>query len=81
MIIGVDFSINSTSVCIRGEETHFFSFVPNYRKELSGFKTHNLISDLVHVVSYKKESSSKDSIEDQSIKLSNADAILLGLAL
>lgn len=75
MIIGIDFSINSTSVCIRGEETHFFSFVPNYRKELSGFKTHNLISDLVHIVSYKKESSSKDSIEDQSIKLSNADIL------
>jgi hypothetical protein len=75
MIIGIDFSINSTSVCIRGEETHFFSFVPNYRKDLSGFKTHNLISDLVHIVSYRKESPSKNSIEDQSIKLSNADVL------
>jgi hypothetical protein len=75
MIIGIDFSINSTSVCIRGEETHFFSFVPNYRKELSGFKTHNYISDLVHIVSYRKESPSKDSVEDQSIKLSNADVL------
>ena len=75
MIIGIDFSINSTSVCLRGEETRFFSFVPNYRSNLSGFKVHNQLSDLIEVVSYAKESSSKDSIEDQSIKLSNADIL------
>jgi hypothetical protein len=76
MIIGIDFSINSTAVCLKTEDgIRLFSFVPNYKKTLSAFKIHEEISEVVDVVSYKKDPSSKDPIEDQAIKLSNADVL------
>ena len=74
--IGIDFSINSTAITINeNENIQMFSFVPNYRPETSPFKTHKAISDLVYVVSYEKLKPSKDPIEDQSIKLKNADSL------
>jgi len=73
-IIGIDFSINSTAISIRkGKEIHLFSFVPNYRPELSGFKIHKSIEDFVTVRSYEKSGNTKDPIVDQRIKLQNAD--------
>jgi hypothetical protein len=75
MTIGIDFSINSTAVCIQNEGIKLFSFVPNYRSTLSGFKTHNKISDIVDIISYDKQASTKDPIADQSIKLANADSL------
>jgi hypothetical protein len=76
MIVGIDFSINSTAVCLKSaDEIKLFSFVPNYKKTLSAFKMHEEISEFVDIVSYQKESSVKDPIEDQSVKLSNADIL------
>jgi hypothetical protein len=75
MKIGIDFSINSTAICIQSDEMKLFSFVPDYRSTLSGFKIHNKISDIVDIISYDKKSTTKDPIEDQSIKLSNADSL------
>ena len=75
MIIGIDFSINSTAITIVKEDktTELFSFVPNYRPDLSGFKTHVALSDLIHIHTYEKASNTKDPILDQTIKLQNAD--------
>lgn len=74
MIVGIDFSINSTAVSIKnGESVEMFSFVPNYRSELAAFRTHSQIADLAHIHSYPKASNTKDAILDQSIKLQNAD--------
>ena len=74
MKIGIDFSINSTAVTIiKDESIHLFSFVPNYRSELSAFKIHKQITDLVTIVSYEKAANTKDPLKDQAIKLENAD--------
>ena len=74
MKIGIDFSINSTAITIiKDRSMHLFSFVPNYRPELKGFKTHVEIADLVTIVSYTKAANTKDPIRDQAIKLKNAD--------
>jgi hypothetical protein len=72
--IGIDFSINSTAITIiNDDEIRMFSFVPNYRPELSAFKTHKQITEFVEIHSYEKSQNTKDPIEDQSIKLLNAD--------
>jgi hypothetical protein len=76
MIVGIDFSINSTALTIKGEKSFLiFSFVPNYDSKLKGFKYHKELEDnkLVVIESYNKDKSSKDSVEDQRIKLKNAD--------
>ena len=74
--IGIDFSINSTAITvINDDEIRMFSFVPNYRPELSAFKTHRQITEFVDISSYEKSQNIKDAIEDQSIKLLNADKL------
>lgn len=74
MLVGIDFSINSTAMAIKiGEKTHLFSFVPNYREGRAAFKTHEYLAKNILICSYTKLESSKDSIEDQQIKLKNAD--------
>lgn len=74
MFIGIDFSINSTAVTIKSNnEITIFSFVPNYRANIAAFEYHSLLSEFIHVYSYTKNDMTKNSIEDQSIKLKNAD--------
>jgi hypothetical protein len=74
MKIGIDFSINSTAVSvIKGNSIHLFSFVPNYRPELSAYKIHRALGELITVISYDKAVNTKDPIRDQAIKLENAD--------
>jgi hypothetical protein len=74
MIIGIDFSINSTAMAIKmGKKTHLFSFVPNYVMGKKAFKIHESL-DLV-VIGYTKLSTTGDPIEDQQIKLKNADEL------
>jgi hypothetical protein len=75
MKIGIDFSINSTAITILYNEggSRMFSFVPNYRPELSAFKIHKALSEHITVISYDKASNTKDPIVDQAIKLKNAD--------
>lgn len=76
MIIGIDFSINSTAVTIKsGNDIVMMSFVPNYEPKKRAWRIHESISNLVQIHSYKKEGSSKDSIEDQRIKLRNANQL------
>lgn len=76
MIIGIDFSINSTAITIHdGKDFNYFSFVPNYRPTLKGFLTHTKIDDIVEIHSYLKNGNTKDPIVDQSIKLMNADRL------
>jgi hypothetical protein len=76
MLVGIDFSINSTAMAIKmGEKTHLFSFVPNYREGRAAFKTHEYLEKNILICSYTKLESSKDSIEDQQIKLRNADEL------
>ena len=74
MIIGIDFSINSTALAIKiDEKISLYSFVPNYKESKAAFKTHDFLKGNVTTIGYTKEASSKDSIEDQCIKLRNAD--------
>lgn len=75
MKIGIDFSINSTAVTLLYDEggSRMFSFVPNYRPELSAFKIHKALSEHIIVISYDKAANTKDPIRDQAIKLQNAD--------
>lgn len=76
MIIGIDFSINSTAITIRNDKgILIMSFVPNYEPTKSSWKVHEAISSLVNIHSYKKDRTSKDSIEDQRIKLRNANEL------
>jgi hypothetical protein len=76
MIIGIDFSINSTAITINENGSHtIFSFVPNYRPKIAAFKGHVAISDIVNIVSYEKEDNTKNSLEDQRIKIRNADRL------
>jgi hypothetical protein len=73
MIIGIDFSINSTAITVRNDKGIFMmSFVPNFESGKSAWKAHEAISSLVSIHSYKKDGTSKDSVEDQRIKLRNA---------
>ena len=76
MIIGIDFSINSTAVTIfDGTTFNYYSFVPNYRPTLKGFQIHSKIDNIVEIHSYLKNGNTKDPIVDQSIKLMNADRL------
>ena len=72
--VGIDFSINSTAMAIKmGSKTHLFSYVPNYTKGKAAFKTHDYFDSNILIQGYTKAPTSKDSIEDQSNKLLNAD--------
>jgi len=72
MIIGIDFSINSTAIAIKmGTKTHLFSFVPNYVAGKKAFKIHESLD--IRVIGYAKSNNTGDPIEDQQIKLKNAD--------
>jgi Holliday junction resolvasome RuvABC endonuclease subunit len=74
MIAGLDFSINSTALAIKiGDTPLLFSFVPNYKSGKAAFKVHDALKGIVTTIGYTKEASSKDSLEDQCIKLRNAD--------
>jgi hypothetical protein len=79
MIVGIDFSINSTAIAIKTPKDKFllFSFVPNYNPKLKGFQLHKSLdeSKTVTITSYNKDNLIKDAIEDQAIKLKNADAL------
>ena len=76
MIVGIDFSINSTSVVIKMPKSHvYLSFVPNYNEKLKGFKTHEELKKPLVVCSYNKNTVSTNSIEEQSMKLKNADEL------
>lgn len=73
-IIGIDFSINSTAMVIKmDDKTHLFSFVPNYQKGRAPFKVHDFLNGDLEVIGYEKAKPSKNSIEEQSNKLLNAD--------
>ena len=76
MIIGIYFSINSTALVIKTEKGHiYFSFVPNYNEKLKAFSIHEELKSPLIVRSYKKDNPIKNAVEDQSIKLRNADKL------
>ena len=86
MLVGIDFSINSTAVTLKNDagEYQWFVFVPNYKQGKKCFKVHEnlehyLTSRYLTVCSYEKETIyNKDT--EQQIKMKNAnhlsDAIL-----
>jgi len=76
MIIGIDFSINSTGVAIKTkDDLILMSFSANYKSHLKGFRTHEKIKDLVQIFSYIKEGNTKDPLETQQIKIRNANRL------
>jgi len=75
-IIGLDFSINSTSACVRnGDKYQYFVFIANYKSGKAPFKIHDAINDLVMICPYEKLSTSKDSIQDSKNKIQNAHTL------
>lgn len=75
MIIGIDFSINSTALAIKTDNISLFSFVPNYKSGKKAFEVHDSLKGIVVTQSYLKPPKSTDSIEEQSNKLINADQL------
>lgn len=76
-IIGIDFSINSTAVSILNcDDLHVFSFVPNLQKGKAAYKIHENLEPEIKLVSYDKLEYTKNSIEDQKIKLKNAESLV-----
>ena len=76
IIIGIDFSINSTAVVIKdGKDSILFSVVPNYIKGRAAFKAHDSLSEFINIISYEKTETVKNPMLDQSIKLKNADRL------
>ena len=73
-IISIDFSINSPAVVIKDDnDLQVFSFVPNFNDKLKSAEIYNKLSKHIHVISYKKEMTTKDPIKDQTVKMKNAD--------
>jgi hypothetical protein len=76
MIIGIDFSINSTAVTINDNGTLIiYSFVPNFQSGKAAFRTHDALRDIISVIGYTKDANTKDSLEDQRIKIRNANEL------
>ena len=77
MIIGIDFSINSTAVAIKKDnnEIDLFSFIPNYKKGTKPFEIHDKFTGIIVTQSYIKPKKSLDSVEEQTNKLINADQL------
>jgi Holliday junction resolvasome RuvABC endonuclease subunit len=76
MIIGIDFSINSTAVTINDNgNLIIYSFVPNFQSGKAAFRTHDALTGIVSVISYTKDANTKDSLEDQRIKIRNANEL------
>lgn len=76
MLIGIDFSINSTAITISdGGYRSFFSFIPNYNENSNAFKVHKQMSDIVNIISYEKIPNEGKYSLDQSIKLRNAQSL------
>lgn len=78
MLIGIDFSINSTAITIKNDsgDYQWFVFVPNYKQGKKCFKVHeNLEHDLTSryftICSYEKETI-YDKDTEQKIKMKNA---------
>jgi hypothetical protein len=76
MIVGIDFSINSTAITIRNDKgIVMMSFVPNYEPGKSAWKAHEVLQQVLQISTYKKDGSIKDASEDQRIKIRNADRL------
>lgn len=76
MILGIDFSINSTAITARNKEgIVMMSFVPNMELGKSAWKAHEALQSVLNLHTYKKDGSSKDASEDQRIKIKNADRL------
>ena len=80
--IGIDFSLNSPSVCIdNGNEIKFISFFNtegyewNRTNPLKKFKTHNDISGIVELYPYERHKKQKDwtYAKEQSMKMADAE--------
>ena len=79
MIIGIDFSINSTAITIKNNsgDYQWFVFVPNYKQGKKCFKVHENLehyqnSRYLTICSYEKETvCAKDN--EQQIKMKNAN--------
>ena len=83
-LIGIDFSLNSPSICIDdGYELHFFSFFNtegecwNRPNPLKKFKNHNNISNIVHMMPYERHKNNKKNsyAQEQSNKMDDASML------
>ena len=77
MKIGIDFSINSTAMVIKNKNNEYslHSFVPNYNPKRKAFQYHIFFQNHFQTHSYDKTAtnSKTNAIQEQEIKLKNAD--------
>jgi hypothetical protein len=72
-LVAVDFSMSSTAVSVRKDNTiTIFSFVPNYDPKLSKFRLHGSLAPHVQVIGYERAEKVDGYSENEAIKLGNA---------
>lgn len=78
-IIGIDFSINSTGICIRHSEgLEWFNFTSNLDFNRKPYRIHKELNefDNIHIIGYQREKPKNlEYSEEQSWKLENADML------
>lgn len=79
-LIAIDFSINSTAICIQHEKgIEWFNFVSNLNLDRKPFSTHNELqtsSKNVHIIGYERNKPKDlEYSEEQSWKLANANCL------
>ena len=79
-LIAIDFSINSTAICIQHQNgIEWFNFVSNLKLDRKPFFTHNELqtsSNNVHIIGYERNKPKElDYSDEQSWKLANANCL------
>lgn len=73
MMIGIDFSINSTAIVFQNDLHFWISvFIPNYENGKKTFQTHDMLSECVRICSYSKKNV-LDKKKEDAIKMENAN--------
>lgn len=80
--IGIDYSLNSPAVCIdNGEEINFISFFNaegaewKREKPLKKFRYHNILSNIIEVIPYNRETDKSSYQTEQMSKMRDASAM------
>ena len=76
--IAIDFSINSTAICIKHKDgLEWFNFVSNYNPDKKAFRVHKELDDSspnVHIIGYERNKPKDiDYSDEQSWKINNAN--------
>ena len=71
--VGIDFSLNSTGVCIiKKGKFHWLNFAANVKYTNKPFYHHNLIKDFVSIENYERKVPKGSYVEEQQYKFDHA---------